>query len=231
MSTPPSERAAESAAVRVAIMNDYEVVVEGVRRMLEPFEGRVRVVELDSGLPVESPVDVLLYDAFTRERVVGPVAEVLASTAAPVVLYTWHLDPSLVQECLDLGVAGCISKTAGAEELVEAIEKVAAGSVVVSQAPEDEDAPISGGDWPGRGLGLSARESEVLALIAQGLSNQEVAARAYLSINSVKTYIRSAYRKIGVQRRSQAVLWAVRHGFNPDETRTVVEPPAVDTRR
>ena len=86
MSTPPSEHAAESAAVRVAIMNDYEVVVQGVRRMLEPFEGRVRVVELDSGLPVESPVDVLLYDAFTRERVVGPVAEVLATTAAPAAM-------------------------------------------------------------------------------------------------------------------------------------------------
>lgn len=97
--------------------------------------------------------------------------------------------------------------------------------MVVSQAPED-DAPISAGDWPGRALGLSARESEVLALIAQGLSNQEVASRAYLSINSVKTYIRSAYRKIGVQRRSQAVLWAIRHGFNPDETRSVLDPPA-----
>ena len=231
MSTPPPEHPATSAAVRVAIMNDYEVVVEGVRTMLEPFASRVQVVELDSGVPVESAVDVLLYDAFTRERVVGPVAEVLATTPAPVVLYTWHLDAPLVQECLDLGVAGCISKTARAEELVEAIEKVAAGSVVVSSAPEDTDAPISGGDWPGRGLGLSARESEVLALIAQGLSNQEVAARAYLSINSVKTYIRSAYRKIGVQRRSQAVLWAVRHGFNPDESRRVVEPSRADAGR
>ena len=212
--------------MRVAVMNDYEVVVAGVHRMLAPFASRVQVVELDSGVPVESPVDVLLYDAFTRERVVGPVAEVLATTAAPLVVYTWHLDPALVQECLDLGVAGCVSKTSTAEELVEAIEKIAAGSVVVSQAPEDDEAaPISGGDWPGRGFGLSARESEVLALIAQGLSNQEVAARAYLSINSVKTYIRSAYRKIGVQRRSQAVLWAVRHGFNPDESRTVLDPP------
>ncbi len=214
-----------STAVRVAVMNDYEVVVQGVHRMLEPFASRVQVVELDSQVPVTTPVDVLLYDAFTRERVVGPVAEVLATTAAPLVIYTWHLEAQLVQECLDLGVVGCLSKTSTAEQLVEAIEKIAAGSVVVSQAPDD-GAPISAGDWPGRALGLSARESEVLALIAQGLSNQEVAARAYLSINSVKTYIRSAYRKIGVQRRSQAVLWAVRHGFNPDETRTVLDPPA-----
>ena len=55
----------------------------------------------------------------------------------------------------------------------------------------------------------------MLALIAQGLSNQEIAERAFLSINSVKTYIRSAYRKIGVQRRTQAVLWATQNGFVP----------------
>ena len=212
--------------MRVAVMNDYEVVVAGVHRMLEPFTSRVQVVELDNGVSVQSHVDVLLYDAFTRERVVGPVAEVLATTAAPLIIYTWHLDPALVQECLDLGVAGYVSKTATADQLVEAIEKVAAGSVVVSRSTEEAETPISSGDWPGRGFGLSARESEVLALIAQGLSNQEVAARAYLSINSVKTYIRSAYRKIGVQRRSQAVLWAVRHGFNPDESRQVLDPPA-----
>ena len=52
-----------------------------------------------------------------------------------------------------------------------------------------------------------------LALIAQGLSNQEIADRAYISINSVKTYIRTAYRKMGVTTRSQAVLWGVRNGY------------------
>ena len=208
--------------LRVALVNDYEIVVEGLARMLGPFASRVTVVELDSQQPVASPVDILLFDAFTRETVVGPVADLLQRSPAPVVIYTWHLDQDLVQECLDLGVAGCVSKTIGAEDLVDALEKVAAGSVVVSPPPEQEDAPITGGDWPGRSAGLSARESEVIALIAQGLSNQEVAARAFLSINSVKTYIRSAYRKIGVQRRSQAVLWAVQHGFTPDVSRTVL---------
>jgi two-component system, NarL family, response regulator LiaR len=65
------------------------------------------------------------------------------------------------------------------------------------------------------------RESEVIALITQGLSNQEIADRCYLSINSVKTYIRTAYRKMGVARRSQAVLWGIQHGFEPDVGRRV----------
>ena len=62
--------------------------------------------------------------------------------------------------------------------------------------------------------GLAPRELEVLALITQGLTNQEIADRAYLSINSVKTYVRSAYRKIGVSRRSQAVGWGLRAGLD-----------------
>ena len=81
--------------------------------------------------------------------------------------------------------------------------------------------PVAG-EWPGRSHGLTARESEVMALIAQGLTNQEIAERAYLSVNSVKTHIRSAYRKIGVERRSQAVLWATRNGFLPDHERTIL---------
>ena len=74
-------------------------------------------------------------------------------------------------------------------------------------------------DWPGRSEGLTARESETLALITQGKSNAEVAANMFLSTNSVKSYIRSTYRKIGVTSRTQAVLWGIEHGFQPDRHR------------
>ena len=57
------------------------------------------------------------------------------------------------------------------------------------------------------------REAEIIALITQGHTNLDIAERSHLSINSVKTYIRTAYRKMGVERRPQAVLWGVRHGF------------------
>jgi NarL family two-component system response regulator LiaR len=214
--------------VRVALMNDYEVVVTGLQAMLAPYADRVRVVELDSMLPVHSPVDVLLYDAFGRERVTGPVEQTISETDAKVVIYTWHLEPELVQEALDKGAVGCLSKTLDAADLVAALEKVHAGSVVVSDQPKDDvtrSAGLTQGDWPGRELGLSPRESEVLALIAQGLSNQEIADRAFLSINSVKTYIRTAYRKIGVERRTQAVLWATRNGFVPTRSRHILGDP------
>jgi len=67
--------------------------------------------------------------------------------------------------------------------------------------------------------GLSDRESEILALITQGKSNAEVAALTYLSPNTVKSYIRTIYRKIEVGSRTQAVLWGVKHGFTPDHYR------------
>ena len=83
---------------------------------------------------------------------------------------------------------------------------------------------VVAGEWPGQEAGLSARESEIIALITKGLTNQEIAERAYLSINSVKSYIRSAYRKIGVTRRSQAVAWGMQNGFEPDRVRRVESP-------
>jgi DNA-binding CsgD family transcriptional regulator len=72
--------------------------------------------------------------------------------------------------------------------------------------------------------GLSRRESEMLHLITCGLSNQEIADSLYLSINSVKTYIRSAYRKIDVTRRSQAVAWSVRRGLGHHTQHLIAVP-------
>jgi len=208
--------------LRVAIMDDYEVVVAGLHSMLAEYSERIHVIELVSMLPVASEVDVVLYDAFSRERVVGPVEEVVQSTSAKLVVYSWHNHSELVEEALAKGVSGWLSKSLSGEELVSVLERVHEGEVVVSEDP-GPDAPMTEGAWPGKEHGLSPRESEVLALIAQGLSNQEIADRAYISINSVKTYIRTAYRKIGVERRTQALLWATGNGFVPARKRFKVD--------
>lgn len=218
----PATAPAERDRVRVALMNDYEVVVSGLHQMLSPYETRIHVVELVSQLLVESEIDVLLYDAYSRERVVGPVEQVIAETDAKVIIYTWHLEPAFVEEALAKGARGCVSKSLSAEELVAAIERVHAGETVVSADP-GPDAVITTEAWPGKSQGLSPRESEVVALIAQGLSNDEIAQRAYITVNTVKTFIRSAYRKMGVSRRTQAVLWATEHGIVPKTSRVVLD--------
>ena len=110
---------------------------------------------------------------------------------------------------------GYLSKTLPARELVAALEAVHAGEIVITEPPRRARSAL-GLNWPGRNEGLTDRESEILALITQGKSNAEVAALTYLSANTVKSYIRSVYRKIGVASRTQAVLWGVGHGFTPD---------------
>jgi len=136
------------------------------------------------------------------------------------VIYSWNLKPDLIREALRGGARGYLSKVLTGPEIVRALEQVMQGRVVVLTG--DHETSVGGeGDWPGRAAGLSSREAEIIALITQGLSNQAIADRAYLSINSVKTYIRSAYRKMKVTSRSQAVLWGVENGFKPDNLRTI----------
>ena len=138
--------------------------------------------------------------------------------ARHVVVYSWIFHPELVESARRQGVHGYLSKTLPARDLVAALEAVQAGEVVVSSSPpRARGGP--GLDWPGRGEGLTDRESEILALITQGMSNAEVAALTFLSPNTVKSYIRAVYRKIGVTSRTQAVLWGVAHGFSPDHHR------------
>ena len=205
------------AAVRVALMNDYEIVVQGLGRLLEPYRDRIHLIEFDSRLPVARDVDVVLYDTFAQDQ--GDPAAIRrvleAESVGKVVVYSWNTGGEIVESAITRGAAGYLSKGMSADELVDAIERVHRGEQVKDRTPTHEDT----GDWPGREAGLSAREAEVLALITQGLTNDDIARRTYLSINSVKSYIRSAYRKIGVTRRPQAVLWGVRHGFEPDEVR------------
>jgi len=207
--------------ITVAVVNDYEMVVAGVAAMLAQHPDRVRVVELDAGLPVVSDVDVILYDTFGQvQGHAVDLEDLVRGTQARVVIFSWNLQPDLVEKAIERGASGYLSKEADGEQMVEALEAAHEGKIVT---PPNSEAPEHGasGDWPGRDQGLTAREAEVVALITQGLSNQEIADRSYLSINSVKTYIRTAYRKIGVTRRAQAVGWGMRHGFEPDRVRVV----------
>ncbi len=210
----------DAAPIRVAIVNDYEIVVAGVAAVLKRYKDRVEVVEINADTPVISDVDVILYDTYGQaqgNRV--DIRDLVRATEARVVVFSWNVDPELVEETMAQGAAGYLAKSVTADELVGGIETVHRGGTVRPGGPPAED--DAQGSWPGRKYGLTPRESEVIALITQGLSNREIADRTYLSVNSVKTHVRTAYRKIGVDRRSKAVMWGVRHGFTPDRMRTV----------
>jgi DNA-binding NarL/FixJ family response regulator len=197
--------------VRLALSNDFEVVLAGLAAMLAPHGDRVEVVELTTSRRMSKPVDVILYDTFGRLPVDdAKLPDIVAQQPdAKVVVYSWDSYP--VDTALSNGAAGFIHKGLTAAELADAIVAIHEGATVESKDPgADTDAMPT---WPGQDAGLSARESEMLSYVARGLTNQEIASRAFLSINTVKTYIRTAYRKIGAQSRAQAVGWALTHGF------------------
>jgi DNA-binding NarL/FixJ family response regulator len=206
--------------ITVALVDDYDVVLMGVAKMFDRYRDRVVVAEIDANEAVEDAVDIVLYDSFAQpESDHDEIAALVANPRARrVVVYTWNFHPDLIDSARQHGAHGYLSKTLPARELVAALEAVHAGQTVVSEVPPRSRSAV-GLDWPGRGEGLTDREAEVLALITQGKSNAAVAALMYLSPNTVKSYIRSVYRKIGVASRTQAVLWGVEHGFTPDHRR------------
>jgi DNA-binding NarL/FixJ family response regulator len=209
-----------SSPITVALVDDYDVVVMGVANMLDRYRDRVVIAELDSTMPVQDTVDIVLYDSFAQPESDHEEIAVLVANprARRVVVYTWNFHPDLIASAQQHGAHGYLSKTLPARDLVAALEAVHAGETVVSDVPPRSRGAV-GLDWPGRGEGLSDRESEILALITQGMSNADVARLTYLSPNTVKSYIRTIYRKIDVGSRTQAVLWGVEHGFTPDHHR------------
>lgn len=209
----------QQAPITLALVNDYPVVIEGLARMLENHE-RLTVEDLSSGEPPNREVDLVLYDAFAaKDRGKYDVIRLLEDTQnRKLVIYTWNVAEDQVQKALDLGIHGFLSKELTADQLTDALVRIHEGERLVLPEPVSEESNMA--DWPGRHAGLSPRESEVVALITQGATNDEIARTCYLSINSVKSYIRSAYRKMGVERRAQAVLWGVQNGMEPKVSRS-----------
>jgi NarL family two-component system response regulator LiaR len=217
-----------TAPIRLAIVDDYAVVVAGVASFLAAE--RIDVVETGASQSVISDVDIVLYDTFAQVQGTGIDLEdfVRDSGGAKVVVYSWNLKPQVIKEAIACGASGYLSKVLTGPQIVASLERVMNGEIVILPG-NNETSTEGAGDWPGRSAGLTPREAEIIALITQGLTNQEIADRIYLSINSIKTYIRTAYRKINVRSRTQAVLWGVENGFKPDTLRTV--DPALLTRR
>lgn len=202
--------------VQVALINDYMIVVEGLARMLAPFSDRIEVVEFDVRTSARRPVDIALYDTFSQTQVDATSVDRLLSDpgVGAVAMFTWNMQRTLVQKAHDKGVRGYLSKSLSGEQLAGALERIHSGEEVVEPRRDiDQEVDVRSGEWPGKAEGLSPRQAEVLALATQGLTNDEIAQRAYLSVNTVKSYLRQTYRAIGVGSRTQAILWGIDHGL------------------
>lgn len=195
--------------VKVAVWGETELVVRGLQGMLGPFEDRLTLVPDRRGRPA-IPCDLVLYEPSRIPGRTSAARSRRARVPGRMVAYSWDCSPEMVSTEMSRGAIGYLGKWLPAKRLVADLMRLAEGQVVidVDPAPPGHHSDAEENEWP-----LTQRETEVLALIAAGRSNQELAEEMQLSINSVKSYIRSSYNKIQVTSRSQAVLWAVQHGL------------------
>jgi DNA-binding NarL/FixJ family response regulator len=208
-----TETSAPPPPVRVALAHECELVTRGFADMLAPFAHRTVVVPPGPDGYPDDEADLVLFDSLAATLTPSQRQDAArdARAAGRLVTYTWNPRPDLVQLALAEGSRGCLAKSLPGRELVVALESIHRGRVVVNCGMR-----AARGRAPARSPLLTPREAEVVSLITQGFDNFSIAREACLSINSVKTYIRTAYRKMGVTTRSQAVLWGVRNGYLAD---------------
>jgi DNA-binding NarL/FixJ family response regulator len=206
--------------VRVGILTTQEVVAVGLRTILENAVSPFRIT---TEIPAGVEPDVVLYDVIKLVDEDGNDLDYwLTESSSTVIAIDRTLRPSLCARAREKGVEWSITLGITAAELVTVIQDAISGHLDDSSIAQEWEAH----DYLGRSAGLSRRESEILGLIVQGRSNQETADDLFLSINSVKTYIRSTYRKIGVSARSQAVAWGIQHGFPIERDAGAARAPA-----
>jgi len=208
------EGSPSAALPRVAVVNDYELVLAGVAAMLGPYTDRLRIADpISIDEPVTGPpVDLALYDTFGREGIGNRALERLLKkdNVRRAAVYTADASDESVRIALDLGVAGYLSKATPAAQLVEQIERIVGGEVVVETNSTGATSNRQARAWPGKDAGLSERESEIVALVALGRRNAEIAAALYISVETVKTHLSHAFRKLALTNRTQVASFVLR---------------------
>jgi DNA-binding NarL/FixJ family response regulator len=191
-------------AIVVAVAGAGDIVAQGLKHIL----GQAPDLEIADDYPatfhnVGVLPDVVLYDVGNLERDGGTqLTDLIEALEAAVVVVGRDLRPGLAAWAISQGASGCVSIEAPADEVLSIIRKAAGGQLDVG------DQPVLGS-----AANLGAAEARILADIVAGYSNTQITERQSLSINTVKSYIRVAYRKMGVTTRAQAVAWGIQHGF------------------
>ncbi|KQX81751.1 MULTISPECIES: response regulator transcription factor [unclassified Streptomyces] len=207
-------------AIKVLLVDDHQVVRRGLRTFLEVQDDIEVVGEAADGaegvtLAEELKPDVVLMDVKMPGMDGVEALRRLRDLANParVLIVTSFTEQRTVVPALRAGAAGYVYKDVDPDALAGAIRSVHAGHILLQ--PEVAGALLSqdeGTSGQGRGGALTEREREVLTLIADGRSNREIARALVLSEKTVKTHVSNILMKLDLADRTQAALWAVRHG-------------------
>jgi DNA-binding NarL/FixJ family response regulator len=211
----------EADPIRVLLADDQRVVREGLEMLLGLLPGIEVVGTAADGeeavrLAVARAADVVLMD-LRMPRVDGIEATRRLADARPaarVIALTTYADEPTVLSALRAGARGYLTKDAGAEEISRAIAAVARGEAALDRAVQHHViGAVAQAETTTLPDGLTPREAEVLVLIAEGLSNREIADRLVVSPATVKSHVNRVFAKAGVRDRAQAVAYAYRSGL------------------
>jgi DNA-binding NarL/FixJ family response regulator len=201
------------------VADDQRVVREGLATLLGLLPGIEVLAAASDGEEAIALVerlrpDVVLMD-LRMPRCDGVEATRLLRERVPdskVIVLTTYADDRSVLEALRAGARGFLTKDAGAEEIERAIAAVVRGEAAIDPAVQHHlvEAVAAGPELP---HGLTPREAEVLTLIAEGLTNAEIAERLVVAEATVKSHVNHVFTKTGVRDRAQAVTYAYRHGL------------------
>ena len=203
---------------KLLIVDDHRFVSQGLEMMLNMVEGIESVVVVTSGeeaveAVAKQPIDLVIMDVSLGKGMSGIAATKAikeASAETKVLVLTMFTDPATVTEAVRAGADGYLSKGSSSEAVQSAITDVMEGRSVL-------DPNVTRGVFGRLGdkdpNALSDREMGILQEISQGQSTREVAEKVFLSEETVKTYLKQIFRKLGVRDRTEAVAEAFRRGL------------------
>lgn len=212
--------------IRLVLVDDHEIVIEGLKAMLAGFQSRVRVV----GYAVEFERAITVIDSLDPDVVLCDVRMKNASgldlcltlhqrdPRRKVVMLSVYDDEQYLFQALRMGASGYLLKGIGSEDLIRQLELVRLGETAIDPAMAARSVDMAarlrcGEFWPGARQGLTQRESEILSYVVTGLSNRGIARTLMIGDETVKSHLRAIYRKLGVKDRTSAVAVALREGI------------------
>jgi DNA-binding NarL/FixJ family response regulator len=215
-----------TSPIRVLLVDDHEVVRLGLRAAIE-VESDIEIVgDADTAARAEVAAgrlrpDLVLLDVVLPDRSgVEVCREIRASQPqVRVLMLTSFGDETAVLASLVAGASGYLLKNAPRADLLAAIRAVAAGQTLLDPAvAQVVQKKLQGAADPAASshIGLSEREREVLALVAEGLTNREIAERLVIAEKTARNHVSNILDKLGMTRRSEAAAYAVRHGIARD---------------
>jgi DNA-binding NarL/FixJ family response regulator len=204
--------------IRVVLADDHGVIRDGLGRLIAALEDIELVGVAADGeeavaIAAELAPDVVLMDLdMPRLDGIEATRRVLVDHPQTAVLVlTSFSDRARILGAIEAGACGYLLKDVAADEVAAGIRAAARGESPID--PRAARAILTAQATPDPGSKLSAREGEVLALLVEGLPNKLIARRLEISEKTVKTHLTSIFRALGVTDRTQAALWAERHGF------------------